>query len=121
MADDAVTLTTLKGIVRRFVDDRDWQQFHTPKNLSMGLAAEAAELLEHFLWVEGGESLRLADDPAKREAIADEMADVFAYLLNFSMTLGIDLSDALEAKMVKNAKKYPAEKYKGKYTLGREQ
>ncbi|MFO0865736.1 MAG: nucleotide pyrophosphohydrolase [Gemmataceae bacterium] len=118
MADDADTLASLKAIVRRFVDERDWQRFHTPKNLSMGLAAEAAELLEHFLWVDGAESLRLADDPTKREAIADEMADVFAYLLNFSMTLGIDLSDALAAKMIKNAKKYPAEQYKGKYTLG---
>jgi dCTP diphosphatase len=118
MADDAVTVTSLKAIVRQFVDERDWQRFHTPKNLSMGLAAEAAELLEHFLWVEGADSFRLTDDPTKREAIADEMADVFAYLLNFSMTLGIDLSDALAAKMIKNAKKYPAEQYKGKYTPG---
>jgi dCTP diphosphatase len=74
-------------------------------------------LMECFLWVDGPASYDAARDPGKREAIADEMADVACYLLNMSNVLGIDLSDALRAKMVKNAVKYPAEQYRGKYEI----
>ena len=108
MADAATTLDDLKGLVRRFVDERAWQPFHSPKNLAMGIAVEAAELMECFLWLDLPASYEAANDPKKREAIADEMADVFCYLLNLSNVLGIDLSEALQAKMVKNAVKYPA-------------
>jgi dCTP diphosphatase len=117
MADAATTVAELKELVRRFVDERAWQPYHTPKNLAMGLAVEAAELMEHFLWVEGPASHELAQDPARRQAIAEEIADVLAHVLNFSLATGIDLSEALQAKMVKNALKYPAEQYRGKYTL----
>ena len=117
MADAATTLAELKDVVRRFVEERAWQPFHAPKNLAMGLACEAAELMEHFLWVDGPASHEIAKEPGKRAQIADEIADVFCYLLNLSMTLDVDLSDALRAKMVKNALKYPAELYRGKYTV----
>jgi dCTP diphosphatase len=116
MADAASTLAELKDVVRRFVEERAWQPFHSPKNLSMGLAIESAELMEHFLWIDGPASHDVARDAAKREAIADELADVFCHLLNLSMALEIDLSEALQAKMVKNALKYPADQYRGKFT-----
>ena len=117
MADTDTTITDLKAIVRAFVEERSWQPFHSPKNLAMGIAVEAAELMECFLWVDLPGSYEVANDPVKRTAIADEMADVACYLLNLSNVLGIDLSDALRAKMVKNAAKYPAEQYRGKYEL----
>lgn len=117
MADAATTVAELKDVVRRFVEERAWQPFHAPKNLSMGLAVETAELMEHFLWVDCAASREVVKQPDKREQIAGELADVFCYLLNLSMALDIDLSDALRAKMIKNALKYPAEQYRGKYTV----
>lgn len=117
MPDAATTLAELKDVVRRFVEERAWQPYHSPKNLSMGLAIEAAELMEHFLWVDCPASMELAKEPDKRVQIADELGDVFCHLLNLSMVLDIDLSEALRAKMVKNALKYPAEVYRGKYTV----
>jgi NTP pyrophosphatase (non-canonical NTP hydrolase) len=115
MSDAASRIDDLKALVRQFVDERAWQPFHSPKNLAMGIAVEAAELMECFLWLDLPASYDAAKDAAKREAIADEMADVFCYLLNMSNVLGIDLSEALRAKMIKNAIKYPAEKYRGKF------
>jgi dCTP diphosphatase len=107
MADGTTTLAELKEAMRRFVAERQWEPFHSPKNLAMALAAEAGELLEHFLWVEGPASYRLADAAEQREAIADELADVAGQLLNLCNVLGIDLSDAMTAKRAKNARKYP--------------
>lgn len=115
MADAATSLAELKDLVRRFVAEREWQPFHAPKNLAMGVAIEAAELMEHFLWVDGPASFDVVKMPGKREQVADELADVLCHLLNMSMALDIDLSDALRAKMVKNALKYPADQYRGKY------
>ena len=117
MADAATTLAELKDLVRRFVDERAWQPFHSPKNLAMGLAIETAELMEHFLWVDCPASHEVTKDPARREAIGDELADVFCHLLNLSIAMDMDLSEALRAKMVKNAVKYPVEKYRGKYAV----
>ncbi len=119
MPDSATTIADLKDVVRRFVEERAWQPFHSPKNLAMGIAVEAAELMECFLWLDLPGSHEAAKDPGKREAIADEMADVFCYLLNLSNVIGIDLSEALRAKMVKNAAKYPAEQYRGKFEIKR--
>jgi NTP pyrophosphatase (non-canonical NTP hydrolase) len=107
MADATTTLAELKDAMRRFVAERHWEPYHSPKNLAMGLTVEAAELLEHFLWVEGPESYTLVQDAGKRQAIADELADVAGHLLNLSNVLNIDLSDAIAVKMVKNAQKYP--------------
>ena len=117
MADAATTLADLKDVVRRFVEERAWQPFHAPKNLAMGLVIEAAELMEHFLWVDCPASYEVVKAADKRAQVADELADVFCHLLNLSMALDIDLSDALRAKMAKNALKYPAEVYRGKYTV----
>lgn len=118
MSDATTNLAALKETVRQFVAEREWERFHSPKNLSMGLAIEAAELMEHFLWVEGDASRAVANDPAGREAVADEMADVAVYLLNLSNNLGIDLSEAVVRKLAKNAIKYPVEQYRGRYRAG---
>lgn len=115
MPDDVTTLRELRDRVHQFAAERDWGQFHSPKNLSMGLAVEAAELMEHFLWIDAETSRQVVNDPAKLGEIADEIADVAAYLLNFSNTLGIDLSEAIVAKLAKNALKYPADQYRGRY------
>ncbi|MBL8794872.1 MAG: nucleotide pyrophosphohydrolase [Planctomycetia bacterium] len=116
MPDTVTTIAELQDAVRRFAAERQWERFHTPKNLAMGLAVETAELMEHFLWLDGEESRHAADDPAKRQAIGEELADVANYVLNLSLVLGIDLSDAIVAKIAKNALKYPAEQYRGRWT-----
>lgn len=113
-ASDATTaLSELKERIAAFAAERDWEQFHTPKNLSMALAAEAGELMEHFLWVPSADTSRL-DDPAHREAVADELADIVIYALEFANVTGLDLTAAINAKLAKNAAKYPVEKAKGK-------
>ncbi len=117
MADTATTVEDLKALYRQFVAERAWEPFHGPKNLVMGLAIEAAELMEHYLWVESPDAAAVCADPVKRAAVADEMADVAGYLLSLSNVMGIDLSDAIRAKMVKNIQKYPADQYRGKYEL----
>ena len=108
MPDATTTLAELKEVMRRFVAERAWEPYHSPKNLVMGLAVETAELMEHFLWVEGPASHEAARQPGRREAIADELADVACHVLNLSNVLAIDLSDAVVAKVAKNALKYPA-------------
>jgi NTP pyrophosphatase (non-canonical NTP hydrolase) len=108
MPDATTTVAALKEKVRRFVAERAWEPYHSPKNLAMALAVEAAELMEHFLWVEGEGSRALVQDPVRGAAIADELADVACQVLNLCNVLGIDLSDAIAAKMAKNAVKYPA-------------
>ena len=107
MPDTTTTIERLKESVRRFAAERAWEPFHSPKNLAMALAAEAGELLEPFLWLEPEASRHLTADAAKREAVADELADVAILLLNLSLSLGVDLSDAIAVKMRKNAVKYP--------------
>ncbi len=111
------SLETLRDCLRIFADERDWNKFHTPKNLSMALIAEAAELIEHFQWVEGDSSHVLED--TTRLAVEQELADILIYLVRISDKLGIDLLQAAEAKIEINAKKYPADKVRGsskKYT-----
>ncbi len=115
MTDYATTIAELRELVRRFVAERDWEQFHSPKNLSMSLAIEAAELMEHFQWIDAAESRRVADDPARLAAIRDELADVMCYALVLTNALNLDLATAVRDKMVKNAAKYPAEQSRGRY------
>ncbi len=107
MADATTTVGGLKDAIRAFAAARHWEPFHTPKNLGMALASEVGELLEHFRWLTGDESYAVCQDPRTREAIADELADVFNLVLLFSLHSGIDLSEAIAAKLVKNAVKYP--------------
>lgn len=115
MTDATTTVQALRELVREFVEQRDWQQFHTPKNLSMSLAIEAAELMEHFQWLTAEQSRELAADPAKLVEVGEELADVVCYTLALANELGIDVASAMRDKMVKNAAKYPAERYRGKY------
>jgi NTP pyrophosphatase (non-canonical NTP hydrolase) len=110
-------LIALRNELRRFADDRDWNQFHSPKNLASALAVEAAELLEPFQWLTEDQSRNLS--PQQTEAISKEMADVFVYLVRLADKLNVDLMVATRAKLAENAAKYPVEKAKGssrKYT-----
>jgi NTP pyrophosphatase (non-canonical NTP hydrolase) len=119
LTDSATTIAELKARLLAFVRERDWEQFHSPKNLSMALAAEAGELMEHFLWATAEQSRATATSPEKRERIADELADVVIYALEFANSTGLDVAAAIEAKMAANARKYPVEKARGraeKYT-----
>jgi NTP pyrophosphatase (non-canonical NTP hydrolase) len=119
LADSRTTVAELRTRVLAFVRERDWEQFHTPKNLSMALAAESGELMEHFLWATPEQSVALANEPARRAKIADELADVVIYALEFANMTGLDVAAAIEAKMAANARKYPVEKASGrsdKYT-----
>jgi NTP pyrophosphatase (non-canonical NTP hydrolase) len=119
MNDGQTTLADLKQLMARFVAERDWQQFHSPKNLSMSLACEAAELMEHFLWMDNDQSRRIIDDPAKFSEVVDEIADVALHILALGNSLGIDLSEAIRGKLVKAAQKYPADKYRGRFDKAR--
>lgn len=108
MPDQSTTLAQLKQLVEDFVAERDWHQFHSPKNLTMAMTIEAAELMEHFQWLTIDESRQLVNDPERLAAVGEEMADVLAYLLALANQLGIDLSGTLFDKMKKNRRKYPA-------------
>ncbi|XOV89894.1 MAG: nucleotide pyrophosphohydrolase [Pseudomonadota bacterium] len=110
-------LTELRNAMRVFVAERDWEQFHSPKNLAMAMSVEVAELLEHFQWLTESASAEL--DEATRQAVADEIADVQIYLVRLADRLGIDILPACEAKLARNAIKYPVAKARGradKYT-----
>lgn len=113
----ADSLNDLKARIDAFVQERDWAQFHTPKNLAMAMIVEAAELVEQFQWDTPQESQQLT--PEKKEAVSHELADTFVYLLRIAEVLKIDLIEAANAKIELNAKKYPVEKARGsnaKYT-----
>lgn len=115
MPDTDTTVAQLRKLIEEFVVQRDWRQFHTPKNLAMSLAIEAAELMEHFQWLTPEQSRALAGQPDALSAVADELADVFCYGLAMANELGLDLSTAIRQKMAKNERKYPAEEFRGRY------
>ena len=100
--------------ILRFRDDRDWMQFHDPKNMAVSIILEASELLEHFQWKTGEEVEKYVMQ--NKAEIKDEIADIALYLFELSDNLGINLIDAMEEKLKKNAMKYPIEKAKGKHT-----
>ena len=106
------SLEALRAKLNAFVKERDWEQFHSPKNLSMAMMVEAAELLELFQWNTEAESYALT--PEKREAVSHELADTFVYLLRIAEVLNIDLITAANQKIALNAVKYPVEKARGK-------
>lgn len=117
MNDQTDRLNALRERLRGFVRERDWEQFHSPKNLAMAMIVEAAELVEHFQWATEQESRELT--PEKRLEVEHEIADTFVYLLRLADVLGVDLIDAAQRKMDLNAQKYPADKARGrndKYT-----
>ena len=110
-------LRTLQQRLAAFAAARDWDQFHSPKNLAMALSVEAAELVEEFQWLTEEQSRQL--DSERRERVRLELADVFIYLLRMADTLGVDLLRAADDKIVLNEQKYPAERVRGdarKYT-----
>ncbi len=113
LSDDETTLADLRCRVEEFVAARDWHQFHSPKNLSMALAIEAAELMEHFQWLTVEQSRLVANEPESLAPVAEELADVFCYALAMANQLGIDISTTIEEKMKKNEQKYPADQYRG--------
>jgi NTP pyrophosphatase (non-canonical NTP hydrolase) len=115
-SDATTTVAELRKLIADFVAERDWSQFHSPKNVSMALAIEAAELMEHFQWLTTEASRRLADDPQKLAEVAEELADVIGYSFALANELGIDVSEAIRGKMLKNAQKYPADEFRGRYS-----
>ena len=97
------------------LNDRDWRPFHTPKNLSMPIAIEAAELMERFQWLTPDEALVALTRPAERAAVADELADIVIYCLSLSNALGLDISSAVLGKLQTNEQRYPADEFRGRF------
>ena len=115
MNDRSTTITELKKIVKDFVEERDWSQFHNAKNLSMALTIEAGELMDIFKWNTTKECESMMSEKKTRQDATDELADIMIYALAFSNRNNINISRAIEKKMIKNRKKYPTEKFKGHF------
>jgi len=108
-----IDTSRLASALRQFSAERDWDQFHTPKNLAMALSVEVAELLEPFQWLTPQQSLDVASDPERAHQVADELADVLIYLVRLADILAIDLNGAVTAKLATNAVKYPVDRSRG--------
>jgi len=113
--DQTTTLGQLRAIIKQFVDQRDWGQFHNPKNLSMAITIEAAELMEHFQWLRTDELDEVTTSAPQMAQIREELADVVCFVLSLANELAIDVSAAVEAKVEKNRRKYPAERFRGRF------
>lgn len=114
-----MNLTGLNEAVAQFAREREWDQFHSPKNLAMALTNEVGELIEIFQWLTEDQSREVGNDPKTAQAVRDELADVQIYLSRLAFVLGVDMNEAVTNKLVKNAQKYPADKVRGtnkKYT-----
>ena len=109
----AVTLDDLARELRRFAAERDWEQFHTPKNLAISLSVEVGELLEHVQWGSDAEIADRLGRPDGRAGLAEELADVLIYLVRLADVAGVDLLDAASAKLAANAARYPADEVRG--------
>ena len=107
------SLNNIKTELRKFASERDWDQFHTPKNIALALTAEVGELVEHFQWLTEEQIINYLKSPKNKEAVADEIADVFSYLIRLSDKLDIALGPHFQKKLEKNKAKYPVEKAKG--------
>lgn len=114
MSDKETTLEQLKNKIKKFVKERDWEKFHSPKNLSMSLAIETAELMESFQWLTTEESKAFHLNKSNKKEVREEMADIAIYLLDMCNILNIDLSEAVAEKLLVNSRKYPVELVKGK-------
>ncbi len=108
-----IDMTGLEKALAEFSRQRDWDQFHTPKNLVMALTGEVGELNEIFQWMSDGEAREAGRAPATAEHVGEELADVLLYLVRLSSVLGVNLNDAVVDKLAKNALKYPMEKVRG--------
>ncbi|MFW3338154.1 nucleotide pyrophosphohydrolase [Aliarcobacter butzleri] len=117
ITEKSMDIKKIEKVLKQFSQERDWEQFHSPKNLSMALSVEASELVEIFQWLTEEQSYTLSD--SKKQHTKEEVADIAIYLLRICMKLDIDLEEAILEKMKKNEEKYPVEKVKGsakKYT-----
>jgi dCTP diphosphatase len=111
--DDHTTLSDLRQRVAEFIAARDWEQFHTLKNLNASIAIEAAELLEHFQWMTDEQAAAALQDEEKLAAVADEMADVVIYVLSLANALNVDVSKAVLGKLARNEERFPADEWRG--------
>lgn len=114
MNDRNTTIDEIKQKIKIFVDERDWEQFHNPKDVALAVSIEASEILEHFLWKTKKEVEDFIKDPKSKEELSDELADTLVYLVELARVCNIDLSEAYEKKAEKAARKYPKEVVKGK-------
>ncbi len=108
--DHETTIAELRQAVSQFIEARCWEPFHTPKNLAMSIAIEAAEIMEHFQWLTPQEAEQSMHDPSTRAEVADELADVLIYCLSFANVTGIDLSASIRAKLERNESRFPVDK-----------
>ena len=108
MTDNETTITVIRQRLQQFVTARQWDQYHTPKNLAMSIAIEAAELMEHFQWTTPEGSQRVVHDEASRTHIAEELADILIYCLHFANQTGIDVSQSIDGKLTRNEARFPA-------------
>ena len=111
--DEQTTVSELRQLMAQFVAERDWGQFHSPKNLAMSMAIEASELMEHFQWLTNEQSEEI--DAAVRYEVGEELADVVCYAMSLANSLDIDIASAVFQKMEKNRLKYPVDKFRGRY------
>lgn len=118
MSDSTTTVGTLRSAVAAFVDAREWGGYHTPKNLAMSVAIEAAEIMEHFQWYGIEEAAQRVRDPAEQAAVGDEMADVLIYLLSLANAIELDLSAAVLAKLARNEGRFPVSSVRGRLGAG---
>lgn len=115
MDDTVARIDDAKELVKRFCEERDWDRFHNPKDLAIGISTEAGELLERFRFKTPEQCSELLSDPALSEGVREELADVFYFVLRFAQMNDIDLYSALEDKIAKNGEKYPVEKSRGNH------
>jgi NTP pyrophosphatase (non-canonical NTP hydrolase) len=116
MTDQTTTLANVRQMMREFVAERQWEKYHTPKNLAASVAVESGELLELFQWLTSEEATKRAvHDPAFRKAVGEELCDVLMYLVSLANALDLDIATAIEHKMARNRMKYPPEQYQGHY------
>lgn len=111
--DENTTIKDLKLMIREFVQKRDWQKFHTPRNLAESISIESAELLEIFQWFLKEDSSKIKQDPTRQERIRDELADILIYSLSLSNVMEIDITETIKGKLTKNENRYPVSKFKG--------
>ena len=114
MKKSEITLQEIKARIKQFIKERDWEQFHSPKNISMSISIEAAELMEHFQWLTIEQSRKLLRDKKKRVEIEDELADIAIYIIDFCNLFNIDIEKSIVRKLDKTARKYPMRIVKGK-------
>lgn len=115
MTDDKTTVAELRNRVAEFVRERDWEQFHDPKNLSASIAIEAAELMEHFQWVHSDRLGEIRNDPIAMAQVGEELVDILAFAFSFANAMDIDITSTLIAKLKKNEEKYPVDQYYGRF------